>query len=1804
MCCRFACLVVILLSAFAKADQYDDLRLKWRDIIVGSGYDTGDPNVIARLNSIANTANSNWSGMENSPTRTFLWSDLASTTISSHVSGSYSRLRAMALAYVTPGCSLQGNATLLADIVSGLDWLYANRYGATTSQYDNWWDWEIGTPLQLTDLCVLLYDQLTTTQRSNYMNAVNFQVPTPDMTQANKVWKARVVGVRGCVVKSGAKLALCRDAFSDVFPYVTSGDGYYTDGSFVQHDIHPYTAGYGSSLLGNMTPVLRWLSGSTWAITDPAQANIYRWVFDSYEPIIYRGNTFDLVRGREAGRASASPASSGMMDSILQIAQFAPPAEALRMKRMIKEWALSDYTRDFFSGRGLPTLSIAQALKNDASIEPRGELIGHYTFAEMDRVIHLGAGYGFGLSMCSTRIANFESIRGENLRGWFTGDGQTILYNGDLTAFADGYYGTIDQYRMPGVTADVTHNKLPPSAASAQGQSTLSPHSWVGGATLGNFGAAGMQLKGVGVTVTGKKSWFMFDDEIVCLGTGIASTSARPIETTVENRKLRSTGDNAFNVNGVAKSNAPGWTETMTGVNWANLAGPVPGSDIGYYFPTSPTLKAVREARTGKWSDIDTDGSTTPFTRNFLRMGFEHGNNPSNANYQYVLLPGRNATRTGHYAAAPHIAVLANTTNVQAVKEATLGITAANFWTDTTQSIGGITSNKKASVLVRVDGKYVDVSVSDPTHLNTGSINLQITSDGGTLVSADAGVTVAQSTPTIVMSVNTAASAGRTFKARFYQGTPRTVKVTAAADAWVHDGAPDGNNGTATNLVLKRGGTGFNREAFLRFDVPAATGLVTGASLNLWCLSTDLPGVHGVSKVADNGWIESGTGSITWSNQPASNPTTLGTWTPAAGAWSVTDVTPAVPGSGIFSFKVAATTSTGNGWVTYASNENPTDANRPYLSLLVADAPPEVSITSPADGEAFTHAGPTTITANAVPVSGQVTAVAFYDGAVLLGTDTSAPFSLTTTLGGGTHFLTAVATDTNGLSRTSFTVRVEVAYPPSAAMAAVSTRRNVPVNVNLLPLVSDVETPSGRLRFTLGATADGSVVLLPDGHTARFTPAADYSGPANFGYTVTDVTADDRTLFHYDFQASDFTDASGRGRDGTLVVQANGTGTFTADFPAELAPQHTQSLLLTENGAAGAARVDRIIEPGDHNLITANWTIAGWFKRSAATGIDVVMHLGDTGGYGTSALTLAFYSAGNVLELRNYTDANVQDVSLSKSGVVPGAWHHFAVVRNGGTLSWYHNGILVGSSSSFTLTFDPAKSVKFGGPGSSSVLGRWLNGSLADLVLFNGALSAGEVARIGTMPVAYFGGQSASNVVDVSVPHPPTAASASYTAPRSTPVDLDLLGLAGDLDTPLTELRFSVANATNGTVTMLADGRTARFTPVAGYTGPATFAYTVFDTTRDPRLFLNYHFQSANAADSSGYGRDGTLINQGSGSATFLAESPAALVPQHTQSLRLTENGTAGAARLDRVMATGELNLQTADWTIAGWFKRSTTANLDLVLQLGNSGGYASDALTLGFYDNSSSLQLKNYAGAALDVSITKTGVGAGAWHHFSLVRNGGTLSLYVNGMIAGSDSDFILSFNPALSLKLGGTGNTGSLDRWFNGNLADVAVFNTALTAEDSARLAAHPAINLGGQSATSNVTLSITTALDHWRLTQFGTTSNTGSAADIADWDRDGISNLMEFASGTDVKLAGAQPWNSKTVGSTIEFTYSRNKTAMTELTYIVEWSATLSAPWSTAGITQTVLTDDGITQSVKATVPTGSSGKRFVRLRVTQP
>ncbi|MGG1517891.1 polysaccharide lyase family 8 super-sandwich domain-containing protein [Paenibacillus oryzisoli] len=796
--CLMMLMVVALIGGFAPqhvqaSDEFDGLRAKWREMLTGgTAYDPADGAISPAIAAISAKAKTNWESMNKTPAEpnNFLWNDLtAGTRTSSQVTAGFRRIKEIALATQTYGSVYYGNTAMIADVIMALDWMNANRYNSTKASYDNWWDWQIGAPTALNDTVILMYDYLTPTQITNYMDAINKYVPSVNKGGANLSWQAVVVALRAVIVKDSTKLTAARDALTTLFPNVVSGDGFYADGSFIQHTYYAYTGGYGANLLVDTANLMYLLKGSTWEITNVNQSNVYQWIYKSYQPFLYKGAMMDMVRGREIVRYTSQDRDAGhfIMQGVIRLSQIAPTADALAFKQMIKAWIGAETggtTNTFYTDAPINLILLAKAIMNDAGITAASELGKYAQFPAMARAVQLRPGFGFGISMFSPKILNYEAANSENAKGWYTGLGMTYLYNNDLNQYAEDFWPTVDLYRLAGTTV----------TTGTYVGSQFNTKNWVGGTDLlGLYGTTGMEMNvtatttgapGVTSTLAAKKSWFLFDNEIVALGAGITSTDAKAVETIVENRKLNSAGNNALTVNGTVQSASLGWSQTLASVNTIHLAGNTSGADIGYFFPTAPTVQAKREARTGNWKQIKTTGITsgTNITRNYLSLALNHGGNASNQSYQYVILPGKTSAELTSYASTPDITVLANTADVQAVKETTLNVIGANFWNDAVTTVDFITSNKKASVMTKETASELEISVSDPTQANTGTIQLELDRAASGTISADAGVTVTQLSPTIKLSVNVNAAKGKSFKAKLALTPAATTVIVDNAD--------------------------------------------------------------------------------------------------------------------------------------------------------------------------------------------------------------------------------------------------------------------------------------------------------------------------------------------------------------------------------------------------------------------------------------------------------------------------------------------------------------------------------------------------------------------------------------------------------------------------------------------------------------------------------------------------------------------------------------------------------------------------------------------------------------------------------------------------------------------------------------------------------------------------------------------------------------------------------------------------------------------------------------------------------------
>ncbi|MGW0882618.1 polysaccharide lyase family 8 super-sandwich domain-containing protein [Streptomyces sp. NPDC002671] len=902
----------LLRPTAAWADTYDSMRGTWVQLLTGSGFDPKAAPFSTALSTLGTNAGSFQNSM--APGSGSLWPDLPIGTVSANITSSYARLRTMALAYAQPNTGLTGSTSLASAISTGLDWMHANAYTPTTTTYNNWWDWQIGAPQRLLDVSALMYGRLTSTQTADYCAAIDHFVPTSAVatyggtsTGANRVDLCRVLALRGVVGKNTSVITTAQQALSPVFPYVLSGDGLYTDGSFVQHTYIPYTGTYGDVLLNGIGKLLTLFAGTTWAITDPNVQNIYTAVTGSFAPFVYNGLVMDGVCGRAVSRGvlRGDPLAiqqddhtrgHGVASDVLRLATSgaASAAQSASWKSMVKGWLQRDYYESLMNDPGMdvPELARAQALLSDATVAATAEPVNSVVFG-MDRAVHRRATWAAQLSICSSRTAFYETGNGENLQGWHQNSGMLYWY-GDTYGdgqYSDAFWPTVDPYMLPGTTVSTL------ALANAAGGSWGASHpgtAWAGGATDGTYSAVGQDVRGLQSTLVGKKSWFLLDDSVFCLGAGITCTDGVGVRSTIDNRNLGAGNGHVLTVDGTVRPATLGWSETFTDSRYMAVGG------MGaWVFPGGARVNVKRAARTGAWSDINSTSSTTPITRNYLSIWFDHGTDPSNAGYSYQLMPGATASEAAARATSPNVTVLANTATVQAISCPSLGLTMANFFA--AGSAGPITVDGPCSVLVR-EGGSMTVAVSDPTRAAT-TVRITIARTGYASVTSASGITVLSTSGQVSLVAETGGKHGASQTATISaSGTaPATAtasRLAATASAYVRDGSyADTNYGNATTMVVKNtnaAANGYNRQSLLKFDVSGLSGKVSRAVLWVYGNVQDSGGTQTTLQafgLSSDGWAETG---VTWNTVP-SRTTALGTGAISTGNdWIALDVTGAV----------------------------------------------------------------------------------------------------------------------------------------------------------------------------------------------------------------------------------------------------------------------------------------------------------------------------------------------------------------------------------------------------------------------------------------------------------------------------------------------------------------------------------------------------------------------------------------------------------------------------------------------------------------------------------------------------------------------------------------------------------------------------------------------------------------------------------------------------------------------------------------------------------------------------------------------
>ena len=747
---------------------------------------------------------------------------------------SFKKVLSMCKAYAAEGGALYQNQDMLKDITNILDFLCGSCYTAK-SQTDNWWTWEIGIPKDLIPALILIYDGLTEEQVMAYTETLYFFQPDPfhegvintASTHGQGYREAQGANIIDCSTTAVGLGALREDnelvylgmlASSQTFVIQNVEDsaqiaangynsGFYPDGSYLDHMKVPYLGAYGIEFMKGGAKIPSLLAGTPWKYPEQVQDNLESYIVEGFGNGMYQGMMLDCLKGRSVSRPASSNQAAGReaMMIILQIVDsFSQEAKETTLSAL-KAWLEEDegFIDSLVGAENMAIKKKAKEILEDTSIQSNIAPV-HKSYPLMDRVVHRTEDYLFALSMYSERIQNTEIMNDENRFGWHQNNGMTYIYDEDKQ-YTENYWNTVNPLRLPGTTVVPVNigTGKPDGSGFAQGGDFCSKESWVGGTSIGNYGVSGMSFSGEtqGIAgdapvsyapdLKGKKSWFMFDDEMVCLGAGITNKNMElPVETTIENKKLRKDGSNQLLVNGekteipVKEANVKELVErtadvsgtSFEQVNWAHLEGNQ-SVGTGYYFPEENTEIQVRRGQTtGSWKDVGTfEGEST---ENYLEMWVDHGQNPENASYSYVLLPETSAEETENYAQAPKVTILENSSEVQAVRHETLKITGINFWQEQGGSVDGITSDKAASVMLQeTEQGTVKVSISDPTMKNKGNIQLTFEEEIADSIQLDENVTCEKTENGAVLTFAMAGTNGAASMAELQLVPPVTPEI-------------------------------------------------------------------------------------------------------------------------------------------------------------------------------------------------------------------------------------------------------------------------------------------------------------------------------------------------------------------------------------------------------------------------------------------------------------------------------------------------------------------------------------------------------------------------------------------------------------------------------------------------------------------------------------------------------------------------------------------------------------------------------------------------------------------------------------------------------------------------------------------------------------------------------------------------------------------------------------------------------------------------------------------------------------------
>lgn len=648
----------------------------------------------------------------------------------------YDGLVKIVKAYSTPGTKYYKKEEIKTQVIDALDWLYDNAYHENLPELGNWWQWEIGIPKKLNEILVIMYDEIPKDKKIKYLKASQYFQPyakwsafSPSAsyssaphkrisTGGNRIDTSLICFIRGVLMEDRTQILDGLNSVAEVGKIVTEKDGFYKDGSFVQHDNVAYNGTYATVLFDGLGMILELIDGTEFKIESPEINNIYDSILKGYSYLMINGGVNDSVSGRSISRDNSSEIERGrdLVSSITLLSSKAPKEYRNDLYSMIKKIVLDNNFYSVIKKESKPKIkNILENIIADENIKPL-KVEGTKIFGAMDRAVYTNSKEGkVVLSMHSNRIANYETMNEENLKGWYTGDGMTYIYGKDSSSFVE-FWPTADMYHLSGVTNSI--NKMENKAGERREKPTVSPKKFVGGVETGDVAFVGMDFISWNNKTTAKKSWLMIDGAVLALGSNITSTDGE-IHTTIDNRILKK-GKIYIDGKELNKNSTIKDPKNLT----INFNENYPDENIGYKIINSPELNINFTENKGNWKDI---GGTldTEIVKQYFSVYLNYGKDPKDETYAYVILPMFSKDEVENYDTSRFkIEKLDDKAHI--VRDAKTDIVAINFWNNGENEFEGIKTKYPLSIIKDEEDGILKLYVSDPTQAKNENVSLEI----------------------------------------------------------------------------------------------------------------------------------------------------------------------------------------------------------------------------------------------------------------------------------------------------------------------------------------------------------------------------------------------------------------------------------------------------------------------------------------------------------------------------------------------------------------------------------------------------------------------------------------------------------------------------------------------------------------------------------------------------------------------------------------------------------------------------------------------------------------------------------------------------------------------------------------------------------------------------------------------------------------------------------------------------------------------------------------------------------------------